>query len=174
MHRDITPANLLLDETLRKLKIIDFGLSGQYQRDESVSRQADHTHYTAPEMTFQLTDSAEEKCRAVRNKFLFACDVFSWAYVCSYTLTGHEGKVSLSKTLPTVLTEKSVGNAPLSTFEDLLNATSDVEAEKRPTANTCIETLKSWQQKHFPSLCFCLSTHFIFAILQSRRQSSAR
>ena len=153
MHRDIAPASLLLDTTLRTLKIADFGLSGQYQRDKSVTQRPGHWHYTALEMASWSTDSTEEEEKSAQDNFPFACDIYSWAYVCSYTFTGHEGTVSLTETLPTVLTRKSVINASFSTFKDLLMAASSADAKKRLKANACEETLKRWQQ-HFPGLCF--------------------
>ena len=48
-HRDVKPENLLLDEQLN-LKMIDFGLSNMYKKDEKLATACGSPCYAAPEL----------------------------------------------------------------------------------------------------------------------------
>ena len=49
MHRDLKPENLLLDKD-KNLKIVDFGLSNQYNPGETLLTACGSPCYAAPEM----------------------------------------------------------------------------------------------------------------------------
>ena len=48
-HRDIKPENLLIDKN-KRIKIVDFGLSNNYQKNELLSTACGSPFYAAPEM----------------------------------------------------------------------------------------------------------------------------
>ena len=48
-HRDLKPENMLLDSE-RRIKIIDFGLSNNYGKNELLSTACGSPCYAAPEM----------------------------------------------------------------------------------------------------------------------------
>ena len=49
VHRDIKPENLLIDKN-KRIKIVDFGLSNNYQKNELLSTACGSPFYAAPEM----------------------------------------------------------------------------------------------------------------------------
>jgi 5'-AMP-activated protein kinase catalytic alpha subunit len=49
VHRDLKPENLLLDER-KDLKIVDFGLSNTYKKDELLKTACGSPCYAAPEV----------------------------------------------------------------------------------------------------------------------------
>lgn len=51
VHRDMKPENLLLDFGNR-IKIVDFGLSNIYRKDEQLKTACGSPSYAAPEVTF--------------------------------------------------------------------------------------------------------------------------
>ena len=50
VHRDLKPENLLLDSTKRKIKIVDFGLSSIYNKNQLLKTACGSPCYAAPEM----------------------------------------------------------------------------------------------------------------------------
>ena len=50
VHRDLKPENLLLDSTKRKIKIVDFGLSIIYNKNQLLKTACGSPCYAAPEM----------------------------------------------------------------------------------------------------------------------------
>ena len=57
-HRDLKPENLLLDYD-NTLKIVDFGLSNMYEKNETLKTACGSPCYAAPEVS-HLTQSKEE------------------------------------------------------------------------------------------------------------------
>ncbi len=49
MHRDLKPENLLLDDS-KNIKIVDFGLSNTYKKNELLKTACGSPCYAAPEM----------------------------------------------------------------------------------------------------------------------------
>jgi len=49
-HRDLKPENLLLDETQKRLKLIDFGLSGSMKDSLTLRTACGSPNYAAPEI----------------------------------------------------------------------------------------------------------------------------
>ena len=49
VHRDLKPENLLLDEN-NNIKIVDFGLSNTYKKDELLKTACGSPCYAAPEV----------------------------------------------------------------------------------------------------------------------------
>ena len=49
VHRDLKPENLLLDEN-KNIKIVDFGLSNTFSRNEKLKTACGSPCYAAPEM----------------------------------------------------------------------------------------------------------------------------
>jgi 5'-AMP-activated protein kinase catalytic alpha subunit len=49
VHRDLKPENLLLDYN-HKIKIVDFGLSNTYKKEEMLKTACGSPCYAAPEM----------------------------------------------------------------------------------------------------------------------------
>lgn len=49
-HRDLKPENLLLDENKSMIKIVDFGLSNQYDVGQTLNTACGSPCYAAPEM----------------------------------------------------------------------------------------------------------------------------
>lgn len=52
-HRDLKPENLLLDYD-NTLKIVDFGLSNMYEKNETLKTACGSPCYAAPEVSFPL------------------------------------------------------------------------------------------------------------------------
>ena len=50
VHRDIKPENILLNKNKKKLKLVDFGLSNIYEKDQLVKTACGSPCYAAPEM----------------------------------------------------------------------------------------------------------------------------
>ena len=50
VHRDLKPENLLLDEK-KNMKIVDFGLSNTYKKDEMLKTACGSPCYAAPEVS---------------------------------------------------------------------------------------------------------------------------
>ena len=50
VHRDLKPENLLLDSTKKKIKIVDFGLSSIYNKNQLLKTACGSPCYAAPEM----------------------------------------------------------------------------------------------------------------------------
>ena len=50
VHRDIKPENILLNKSKKKLKLVDFGLSNVYEKDELIKTACGSPCYAAPEM----------------------------------------------------------------------------------------------------------------------------
>ncbi len=51
VHRDLKPENLLLDDN-NNLKIVDFGLSNTYKKNELLKTACGSPCYAAPEVIF--------------------------------------------------------------------------------------------------------------------------
>lgn len=54
MHRDIKPQNILLSPNKKNLKLIDFGLSIQYNPSEAYSQKVASRLYKAPELLMDV------------------------------------------------------------------------------------------------------------------------
>jgi len=63
-HRDLKPENLLLDFD-NTLKIVDFGLSNMYEKNETLKTACGSPCYAAPEVSIKL-----EETTVVRNILL--------------------------------------------------------------------------------------------------------
>ena len=50
VHRDIKPENILLNKNKKNLKLVDFGLSNTYEKDELIKTACGSPCYAAPEM----------------------------------------------------------------------------------------------------------------------------
>jgi 5'-AMP-activated protein kinase, catalytic alpha subunit len=51
VHRDLKPENLLLDEN-KNIKMVDFGLSNTYKKDELLKTACGSPCYAAPEVIY--------------------------------------------------------------------------------------------------------------------------
>lgn len=76
MHRDLKPENLLLSEK-RKIKIVDFGLSNTYKRNELLKTACGSPCYAAPEMI------AGKRYQGL-GVDIWSCGVILFALVCGY------------------------------------------------------------------------------------------
>lgn len=68
-HRDLKPENLLLDETKRNLKLIDFGLSNQMRDGHHLKTACGSPNYAPPEIVTARLYSGQE------------CDVWSMGVI---------------------------------------------------------------------------------------------
>jgi 5'-AMP-activated protein kinase, catalytic alpha subunit len=53
VHRDLKPENLLLDEN-KNIKMVDFGLSNTYKKDELLKTACGSPCYAAPEVISKI------------------------------------------------------------------------------------------------------------------------
>jgi len=76
IHRDLKPENLLLvNQTTCDLKLIDFGLSCRFEKDETFSAKAGTCFYIAPEV---LAGRYNESCD------YWSCGVILYIMLCGY------------------------------------------------------------------------------------------
>ena len=76
MHRDLKPENLLLDHN-NNIKIVDFGLSNTFTKDELLKTACGSPCYAAPEMIAGLKyegDSID----------IWSCGVILYALLCGF------------------------------------------------------------------------------------------
>jgi len=60
VHRDIKPENILIDiELNNSLKVIDFGTSVEYKKDEILKEVHGTSYYIAPEV---IAENYDERC----------------------------------------------------------------------------------------------------------------
>ena len=83
MHRDLKPQNIMINETTKAPKLIDFGLS------LLVSPKTDRKKYkrcgTMGYMAYQVINNTTEKKKAYDCK----CDIFSFGIVAHMFLLGY-------------------------------------------------------------------------------------
>lgn len=60
VHRDLKPENLLLDEDLKNLKLIDFGLSNSMKDSYPLKTACGSPNYAAPEIVMGRSYSGVE------------------------------------------------------------------------------------------------------------------
>ncbi|PFX25231.1 putative serine/threonine-protein kinase [Stylophora pistillata] len=114
-HRDLKPDNILLEIRSLRVKLADFGLSRTVERSGN-DLSLFHARWTAPEVwddyiiddeynIEELTDTTEDKtveeeCISLDDElFYLRADVYSYAQVVAYTLTGNmpwQGRNSVS------------------------------------------------------------------------------
>lgn len=75
-HRDIKPENILLDHN-NFVKLIDFGLSSFYQKNEKLMTSCGSPCYAAPEM---LVEKAYDPLLAD----IWSCGIVLYAMVCGF------------------------------------------------------------------------------------------
>jgi calcium-dependent protein kinase len=77
VHRDLKPENLLLDkdELNPKIKIIDFGTSQTYKKDQHMSQKFGTPYYIAPEV--------------LKKKYTEKCDIWSIGVILYILLCGY-------------------------------------------------------------------------------------
>jgi len=60
VHRDIKPENVLIDiELNNSLKLIDFGTSVEYKKDDTLKEVHGTSYYIAPEV---IAENYDERC----------------------------------------------------------------------------------------------------------------
>lgn len=75
-HRDIKPENILLDYQ-NNVKLIDFGLSNFYQKNEKLLTSCGSPCYAAPEM---LVEQAYDPTLAD----IWSCGIVLYAMICGF------------------------------------------------------------------------------------------
>ena len=75
-HRDLKPENMLLDYK-KDLKIIDFGLSNLYKKNEKLKTACGSPGYAAPEMILN------QKYKGI-NVDVWSSGIVLYAMVCGY------------------------------------------------------------------------------------------
>jgi len=68
-HRDLKPENLLLDFD-NTLKIVDFGLSNMYEKNETLKTACGSPCYAAPEVSIRLEETLARNHNLSRGRFL--------------------------------------------------------------------------------------------------------
>ena len=76
VHRDLKPENLLLDHS-KNIKIVDFGLSNTYKKNELLKTACGSPCYAAPEMI------AGKKYESTKVD-IWSCGVILFALLCGY------------------------------------------------------------------------------------------
>ena len=56
VHRDLKPENVLVDQSTRSLKVIDFGLTGVIRKNAVMATSCGSSYYSAPEVTYANGD----------------------------------------------------------------------------------------------------------------------
>ena len=74
VHRDLKPENLLLDN-FKNIKIVDFGLSNTYKKNELLKTACGSPCYAAPEMI------AGKKYESIKVD-IWSCGVILYALLC--------------------------------------------------------------------------------------------
>lgn len=135
---------MLLDASLRRLKLADFNLSCKYDShaDDSVNLVFRGTRSYIPPELDDMRD-AHEKCP-------FAADIYSWALCCIETFTNSARRPPAIELLPRVLQQCHLDRATYDTFEQFMINAISAQPSQRPSANECVTILARWQNEHFP------------------------
>ena len=77
VHRDLKPENILLENKKKTaaVKLIDFGTSGTYDPNKSLTMRVGTPYYMAPEV---INKSYNEKCD------IWSCGVILYILLCGY------------------------------------------------------------------------------------------
>ncbi|ONH24802.1 hypothetical protein BL253_29285 [Pseudofrankia asymbiotica] len=134
VHRDLTPANVLLSPV--GPKVIDFGLARDFEGSGEFSRTARHAigtpGYMAPE---QILDSPVTS----------AADIFAWGAITIFAATGRApfGEGRIEALLYRILYEPANIDGVPAELAPLVDAALQKEPERRPTAEALRAALMS-------------------------------
>lgn len=142
IHRDIAPANLLLNAPLKALTIADFCLCKLFERDQTHTEPCGRHVYMAPEMRNCSHDGEHAKDPS-------KADIYSLAMCCAFALTNTEANVPIVNNFPTVLQREKVSGTDYKTFDAFIRAATNVDPAQRPSADQSAEVLLLWQNGHF-------------------------
>ena len=121
VHRDLKPENLLIDWK-NTLKIVDFGLSNTYKKDEMLKTACGSPCYAAPEMI------ASKKYHGLEVD-IWSCGVILFAMVCGYLPFEDNNTSQLYKKI--LSGEYVLPNFISDHFKDLLEKILNVDPTKR-------------------------------------------
>ena len=123
VHRDLKPENLLLDSE-KNIKIVDFGLSNLYQRDETLKTACGSPCYAAPEMI--AGKRYHGSCVDV-----WSCGVILFAMICGYLPFEDPNTSNLYKKI--LSGEYKVGTWVSTEAQDLIRRILSTNPENRLT-----------------------------------------
>ncbi len=135
VHRDLAPSNVILSGT--GLKVIDFGIAhalGSDVRHTQIGKPVGTPAYMSPE---QINEG----------ELTPASDIFSWAALTVFTVTGHPPFGDRDASWPVVWRQISDGDPDLAEvpdqLRDVVTAALHKEPSQRPTAAQLLERLSA-------------------------------